>query len=293
VDIKSIEDAKNYAVEATNRCLSNDETHRRLEVFRNYLSKATNEEQKEIWQKEIDSLENWLECEKFKTGDFPRGIDELMLELIEWRALKYAFQNIETEQSPFKEHIFYSQWLVGGTYAVFAILGQLVSGHKQDHSLIRLWKKICEFIEQDGGCSKEEIIEINLKLDINNPLGYFTNKNSKALLFRNKVIAHNEKNLTIRWDEIDKDIEILVRIWSLVVSWSSFGLFDPFRTPEQAFSGLEYLFSASEITALKTKRKEYIERVMLWSVTHLHNGERDHEGGVFKKLSITTTIFPP
>jgi hypothetical protein len=66
---------------------------------------------------------------------------------------------------------------------------------------------------------------------------YFTNKNSKALLFRNKVIAHNEKNLTMRWDEIDKDIEILVKIWSLVVSWSSFGLFDPFRTPSRHFQG--------------------------------------------------------
>ena len=288
MNIKSIEDAKNYAVEAT-RCLSNDETYRSLEVYRSYLSRATNDEQKEPLQKEIDSLENWLKCEKFKTGDFPMGINELMLELIEWRALKYAFQNTETEQNPFKEHTFYSQWLVGGTYAVFSILGKLESKDDRDNSLRNLWGKIWAWIDQDGGCSKEELEYINLKL--NRKSGHFTNENSKALLFRNTVIAHNEKNPTMRWDEIDKDIEILVRIWSLIVSWSSYGLFDPLRTSEQAFSGIENIFSASDITALKTKRKEYIDRVLLWSVTHLHNRERDHGGGVFKKLSITTTVI--
>jgi hypothetical protein len=132
---------KNYAVEKTNRCLSHDETHRRLEVFRGFLSRAIHEEDKKIWRTQIDSLEDWLKCDKFKNGDFPRGIDELMLELIEWRALKYAFQNTETDQNPFKEHIFYLQWLVGGTYAVFSILGKLVGKDKQKTHLARKFHK--------------------------------------------------------------------------------------------------------------------------------------------------------
>jgi hypothetical protein len=46
-------------------------------------------------------------------------------------------------------------------------------------------------------------------------------------MFRNKVIAHNEWSSTIPWLEIDKDIERLVRIWSLIVSWASYGRFEP------------------------------------------------------------------
>lgn len=69
MDIQSSEDAKAYAVEKTNRCLSHDETRRRLEELRDHLSRAPHkdEEQKEIC-KQIASLENWLKSDKFKRG---------------------------------------------------------------------------------------------------------------------------------------------------------------------------------------------------------------------------------
>ncbi|MBK8814562.1 MAG: hypothetical protein IPN42_03195 [Methylococcaceae bacterium] len=284
MEINSIEDAKKYAAQKIIRCLSLDETNKRLVVYRDLLCKAVDEETKEICQQEIISLEAWLESVYFKTGNFPQGINELMLELVEWRASIYAFQNTETEKSPFKEHIFYSQWLVGGTYAVFAILGKLVM-HQDKFSLIKLWKKVCKFIEQDGVFSKEELKYLKEKLDKES--GFFTKKNSKAYEFRHKVIAHNEKNLTIKWDEIDKDIEILVRIWSLIVSWSSYrpDFSIKFRTPEQALSGIENYFTPLEVLLLKAKRKEYISRVILWSRTHLHNSEIDPESGIFFTLN--------
>lgn len=291
VSLHSIEDAKNYACKMTNRSLTQDVAQRRLEYWKGQLDKAENwhnldnteiEQSKNVFRGQIESIKDWLESEEFENGDFPQGIDELMLELIEWRALKYAFQNTETEKSPFKDHIFFSQWLIGGTYAVFSILGKLVSKDKRDNSLKNLWQKLSPFIEQDGACTNEEIEYINRKL--HDTSGHFKKENSKTISFRNTVIAHNEKNLTIKWGEIDKDIEILVRIWSLIVSWSSFGLFDPFRTSEQAFSGLESFFAGQELTLLKAKRTEYLDRVTRWSVTHLHNGVRDTGRGSFSKL---------
>ncbi|MDD2466037.1 MAG: hypothetical protein PHI97_18725 [Desulfobulbus sp.] len=290
MSILTIEDAKNHAYNATNRCLSQEESNKRLEYFRSQFNKATTEDAKNIWCHEINKIEVWLKSDDFKNGNFPQGINELMLELIEWRSMKYAFQNTVTESNPFKKYVFLSQWLVGGTYAVFSLLGKLVSKDNRDNSLRKLWTETCVFIEKDGACTKEEIDYINAKLDKKS--GYFTNENSPAFMFRNTAIAHNEKNPTITWDLIDKDINILVRIWSLIVSWSSYGLFDPFRTAEQSFAGFEKFFNQHELTQLKESRKIYLKQVIQWSLAYLHNGKPDPGHGAFSKLSITTSIIP-
>lgn len=104
----------------SNRCLTLEESERRLKYFRSQYDRSTEQEGRDVWRNQIDQIENWQRSEKFKTGCFPRGIDELMLELIEWRALMYALQNAETEGNPFKDHVFFMQWLVGGTYALSA-----------------------------------------------------------------------------------------------------------------------------------------------------------------------------
>jgi hypothetical protein len=289
INIQSIEDAKSYAVNQTNRCLTQEVSDKRLEYLRDQFDRATTDEGKKVWGNEIEKIESWLKSDDFKNGSFPQGIDELMLELIEWRTMIYAFQNTETESNPFEECIFLSQWLVGGTYAIFSILGKLVSKDSRDNSLRKLWKEISPFIEKDGACTKEEHIFINSML--HETSGYFTNKHSKAFRFRNTVIAHNEKNLTIKWELIDKDINILVRIWSLIVSWSSFGLFAPFRTAEQAFAGIESFFNHHEMVELKKSRQIYLDRVTQWSLAYLHNGERDPGRGAFSKLFVTTSTF--
>jgi hypothetical protein len=287
--MQSSDEAKTYACEMTNRCITAEEAERRLKYLRQQFGNATDQGGKDVWRKEIEQIEDWLRSEEFNRGDFPRGIDELMLELIEWRSLKYAFQNVETERSPFQDHVFFEQWLIGGTYAVFALLGKLVSKNDRDNSLRNLWSKVLPFIEQDGACSRDEIDHINRQL--HKKTGRFTNDNSKAILFRNTTIAHNEKNTILKWDEIDLDIEILVRIWSIIGSWSSFGLYDPFRTAEQAFSGLDPYFYPAELKSLKDKRQEYLRRVTQWSVNHLHNGQRDPALGIFRRWTVTTQVF--
>lgn len=253
--------------------------------FRKQLAVSTSDDQRAVWIREIGLIEDWLASPRFKRGEYARGIDDLLLELIEWRAVKYAFQNVETENSPFRDHIFYSQWLIGGTYAVFALLGQLVSSHELDKSLRKLWREVSPFMARDGACTVEEVEFINQRM-----CGHFTNECSKALMFRNKAIAHNEWCPRIEWTEIDKDLEILVRVWSLIVSWSSFGRFDPFRTSDQVFSGLESFFNTDELNRLKTKRQEYLARVFQWAITYLHNGQRDPGRGGFSKLSVTSSV---
>src|SRR6185369_5222438 len=144
------------ACNVTNGGLSLEKAQRQLAYFGQRLADSKTDEQTAVWSEEISRIEEWLASARFQRGEYSRGVDDLLLELIEWRALKFAFQNVKTERSPFNDHVFYSQWLVGGTYAVFALLGQLVSKDDRDDSLRKLWGDVSPFIASDGACTTEE-----------------------------------------------------------------------------------------------------------------------------------------
>ncbi|MEX8518010.1 MAG: hypothetical protein AB3X44_05810 [Leptothrix sp. (in: b-proteobacteria)] len=287
--IRTSEEAKTRTVEATSRRRSHEESLRFLEDLRRYLARATDEPSRQTWQTQISALEKWLASEEYQRGDYPQGIDELVMELIEWRAMQHAFQNVETKSKPFLEHVFYQQWLIGSTYAVSSLLGKLVGKTPGENSLRKLWWEVGKFVSRDGACTKEELTLIADLLD--KTKGKFTDENSRAMKFRNTVIAHNQKSLALAWDEIDKDVQVLVRIWSILVSWSSFGIIAPFRSAEQAFSGLERLFEYEELSALKKRRKEYIDLAVGWTRTNLHSGARDPGGSAFTQIVVTSRVF--
>ena len=289
VSIQTSDEAKTYTVEATSGRRNHEEAVRALENFRGYLARATDEESKTVWHQQIEALETWLSSEEYKSGDYPQGIDHVILELIEWRAMLYAFQHVETEKDPFREHVFYQQWLIGATYAMFSLLAKLTGADKRENSLRKLWLRVEKFVARDGACLKEERKAISAQLDKTS--GQFTNDRSKAILFRNTVIAHNEKSVQVEWGAIDEDIRILVRIWSILVSWSSFGIISPFRSSEQAFSGLEGLFQVGELSSLAIRRQEYIDMVKLWARTHLHNGQSDSGRTAFAQISVTSKVI--
>lgn len=289
VQIKCSADAKSYAIRVTSGHMSHEEAIKTLEDFRGYLSHSDAEQHQQTWQSKIDALEKWLASDEYNSGNYPQGIDKMILELVEWRAMFYAFKLVETGRSPFKDYVFYQQWYIGGAYCMFSLLGKLTGKDPRENSIRNLWHKISRFIREDGACTLAELDFIEKQL--NKITGQFTTKGSKAILFRHTVIAHNEKSIRISLDEIDNDVHTLFRIWSLVVSWSSLGILFPFRSSEQAFGGLESMFSHEEIVLLKAKRMEYINRAVEWSQIQLHDGQRDSGRGPFADISITTSIY--
>lgn len=283
MSINTIEEAKIYALKATNKYLSEQEALLKIEDYKRYKEIA-NEDSK-LLDEEIAALEEWLSSETFKNGDYPQGIDELVLNLVEWRSSVYAFDEVDLIDSPFRTKQFHAQWLIGAGYATFCILGKLVSKDRRDNSLQKLWRDIHEFLVDNGTCSKEEATLLNEKF--NSSGGHFTNLNSKAILFRNKVIAHNESSPRIQWPDIDSDIELLVRAWSLIVTFCSFGIIAPFSSSEVAFSGLEGTVSVDEMYRLKSKREEYLAKVKLWSRTNIFTNEVSEMASAFAELSIS------
>jgi hypothetical protein len=110
--------------------------------------------------------------------------------------------------------------------------------------------------------------------------GYFDNKNSKDFNCRDKSMAHNERSPKITWDDLDLDIKILVRSWSLMVVWSSFGMLNPFKLTQEVFGGLEFIFSKREIK-LGLEHNVYLAMVSDWSARYLHAGLSDPGCGAF------------
>lgn len=282
--------AKDYAIGITAKHLHPDYVQNRLDSYRSYQESAISAEDKEYWGKEVRNLEEYINSDEFKNGEYPQGIDELMLEIIEWRAAIYAFQNVDTEQDPFKEHAFYAQWLMGGTYTVFCMLGKLVSKDRRDSSLRKLWPIVSDYVKRSGLCGEGEIEVIEEKM--HRTEGHFTNTNSRAMFFRNKVIAHNESSPKMEWVEIDKDIKLLCRIWALITMWSSFGIIQPFRKSRQVFSGLESVFIPAEIKSLANQRDVYLEKVEGWCTHSLVDNSRVSERSPFGKISVSINIKP-
>jgi hypothetical protein len=284
----TIDEAKEYVVSLTNKVSTNESIDSAISYYQEMVDSSHSEDSKNFWLSELDKLKEWKNSDDFKNGNYPQGIDELILELVEWRSIIYAFQNVDTQREPFKESGFYAQWYLGGIYGVFSIFGKLLNKDKRDNSLRKLWETISPIMLGDGACTKPEVDCINTALDVKS--GRFTNENSQALLFRNKLISHNEAIPVVKWDEVDKDFAFLIRMWSLLVTWSSFGLFQPFRTDDQAFLGIESMFNRSEISNLKAKRQEYLKMVEKWSRSFVHTGEVDPGRGAFSTLSVKVSI---
>jgi|SRR5690554_659448 len=288
MQFNTIDEAKEYVVSLTNKARTIENIDSAISYYQEMVDSSHSEDSKKLWLSELDKLNELKTSDDFKSGNYPQGIDGLILELVEWRSIIYAFQNVDTQREPFKESGFYAQWYLGGIYGIFSIFGKLLSKDKRDNSLRKLWETISPIMLDEGACTKPEVDCINAALDVKS--GRFTNENSQALLFRNKLISHNEAMPVVKWDEVDKDFAFLIRMWSLLVSWSSFGLFQPFRTDDQAFLGVESMFDRSEISNLKAKRQEYLKMVEKWSRSFVHTGEVDPGRGAFSTLSIKVSI---
>jgi hypothetical protein len=288
LEFNTIDEAKEYVVLLTNKARTIKNIDAAVSYYQTMVESSHSEDSKNLWLSELDKLNEWKNSDDFRNGNYPQGIDDLILELVEWRSVIYAFQNIKTKRDPFKESGFYAQWYVGAIYGVFSIFGKLLSIDTRDNSLRKLWKNISPIMLSEGACATLEVDCINAALDRKS--GRFTNENSQALLFRNKLISHNEAMPIVKWDEADKDFAFLIRMWSLLVSWSSFGLLQPFRTGDQAFQGVKSMFDRSEIISLKEKRQEYLKMVENWSKNYVHTGELDPGGGAFSSLSVKVSI---
>jgi len=281
-------EAKEFCNNRTNSRLSEEEALEKIRQLEGYVSNDPSEHSKLLFQEWIGEIRGWVDSDERKKGEFPQGIDQIILDIIEVRAFIYALQKTPSAQNRLSNSFFWQQWLIGSAHTIIAGIGKLVSTDSRDNSLANLWKEVGGWIKEDGACDVDEAVFVEEAFK--RKTGYFDNKNSKAFNYRNKSIAHNEHSPEITWDDLDPDMRILVRSWSLLVAWSSFGILNPFKTNQEAFGGLESFFPMEEIIKLGTERNSYLDMVKGWSTTYLHTGISDPGRGAFSvgvKVSIS------
>ncbi|MDL2191031.1 hypothetical protein QQF40_06465 [Cobetia sp. LC6] len=269
---------------ASARLLNKKELEGVISDCRDKVNEACTEESRELWAEELEKFKELSVNQDYVDGLLPQGIDELIIEMIEWRSMIYALQRVETKRNAFEESAFFAQWYLGAIYGVFSIFGKLLSKDSRDNSLRKLWQLISPIMLEDGACLKQETDYINGCLSVKT--GLFTNDKSKAMLFRNKFVSHNEATPKVVWEDIDRDISVLIRMWSLLVSWSSFGIVHPFRDDSCIFLGTEAMFDDLEVKTLLRARQEYLDMVAAWSKTYAHSGEVDKGRGAFANLKV-------
>lgn len=284
---RNVDDAKEFACSYTSRKMTKDEILQRISDYEKRLNSGYSEDLDTLHREQIHELKSWLANETFKAGNYHQGIDDLILELAEWRAMFYAFQSTPTNASPFHTHVFFQQWRVGGAYAMYSLLGKLISKMPNDKSLRMLWWELSPFLEKE--LPNEEVLHISSNMQFNSPR--FSNTNSRAVAFRNKVIAHNEKSVGTDLDDLDVDLRFLARAWSIINTWSSFGLLAPWRSDSQAFSGLEHFFSPDELGLLRRNRQDYIRKFTNWCQTNLITHQIDTREP-FSSISVSFRIAP-
>ncbi|EMI4403389.1 hypothetical protein V6472_004651 [Vibrio parahaemolyticus] len=252
-------EAQLYALKVTSKHATEADLRRNITDYRRYQELHSNDPEERVhWRKQEEANIEYLNSEQFQSGKYHIGIDELILDVIEFRAIVYSFSVVELTSNPFEKFTFHRQWLAGGTYKVFASYGKLLSGHKDDQSLKNVWNNVSSFIGNTALSSNQEVA------DLTEFIVSIKNNSSKAFKFRNKAIAHNEQQPKVTWEDLDNELMVLCRVWDLISRWCSIGIIAPYATDHEAFSGLEPFVSSSELIELKKARRKYIKQVCKW-----------------------------
>ncbi|KMV28365.1 hypothetical protein AB733_24185 [Photobacterium swingsii] len=281
MNFNSEKEAKSYALSATTKHASESDLLRRISECKRYQELFSDDlEQKNYWLKIEKECTEYLNSEKFKLGQYHSGIDELLLELIEIRALMYSFENVEVQSNPFQAYKLHSQWLSGNTYKIFAIYGKLLNSHKSDKSLKNVWCNVNNYLQIENFTTKEEVSQITEFI-----MG-LKNNTSNVMKYRNKAIAHNEQQPNVQWSDVDRDLKGLCRAWSLITMWTSIGIMSPFDDNQVAFSGFEPVLTKQELASLKVARTEFLKQVRQWCTWNFVTGNLESERAPFAEISL-------
>jgi hypothetical protein len=186
-----------------------------------------------------------------------QGIDTMMIDMIQFRAMIYAFESLGENHAFIKNH-FFSSWYAGISYAVFSLFGKLVDSTKGTESLKRLWEDTFK-----KACFPKE----NVNTNISKWFTHLKKNNSQSFAYRHLVTSHNSKfgqhepvydwtNFT--WKQFDVELKQLILAWNILSKFSGSHIICPFISGEKMFDGLSAIFRPSDMQILINKYNEFI-----------------------------------
>lgn len=214
----------------------------------NYLT----EEQINHYKNQISKLDELIE-DSSKISQ-TQGIDTMMIDMIQFRAMIYAFESLD-KRLAFTKTNFFSSWHVGMTYAVFCLFFKLVDSGKGKESLKRLWQDTFK-----KGCNEENA-------SINEWFNNLNKRNSQPLAFRHLIICHNSEFgqyepvydwTNFDWELFDSELKQLVNARNILSKFSGSAIICPFISGEKMFDGVSTIFKLPDMKVLVKKYNEFI-----------------------------------
>jgi len=181
----------------------------------------------------------------------PEGIDGLLLDAVHIRAFAHALD--AANSSSFDKSYLSVCLQVGLTYAAVLKISKLYDRKKNDkyelNSLRELWKDVRRNDEEAELIASEFCTE--------NEHSLF----KPIITFRDKCVAHNEKNTDITSEQIDRALHFCTRVWFLVGEESNSSIIAPFYRFSQVSGELDKLFTNKQLKAAEKEWERYIDGV--------------------------------
>lgn len=163
------------------------------------------------------------------------GVDEMMSDIIQYRAMVYAFEH--TENCSFTKTILFTSWHCGMTYAIFCLFDKLI--YKKDDCESSLRKSWNHSYKQESFPHTEETKSIDTWFKT------IDKHRSQSLAYRHLVVAHNSRigeNEPIHdwnnfsWVTFDDELKYLIDAYKILSRYSETMLLFPFIEGHEIFA---------------------------------------------------------
>lgn len=197
------------------------------------------------------------------TGHIPitirstKGIDVMMIDMIQFRAMIYAFKSLEGNHA-FIQTVFFKTWQVGITYAIYSLFGKLADKQQDVSSLKKSWDEAYENPSFPKDSNTKSLNAWFKKLGRNT---------SQTIAYRHLVIAHNAEEgkyepsydwTNYNWNKFDTDFKQLVNAWGVLSKFSGTLLALPFASGKETFNELNFIFKPHDMQVLAKKYDKFI-----------------------------------
>ncbi|MBY7894173.1 hypothetical protein KW455_18335 [Vibrio fluvialis] len=233
----------------------------------NIPSKENIDEQLKYWEELVgDDLQspfidnlNYIKRLKidpnFQAGKLPRGLEAIVLQIIESYAFWHALHEVSDENFIVQDNYFHNLINVSINTMISCELAKLLSHHSDDFSLTNIWKEHVKELKLSNITDNEEIDYITQVLSrdpdvLPSEMRNFTN-------FRNKSIAHNQYVLNVGWSDFKVTINFILRAFAILDEYYSPNSFPrPVMRTQDLFRNIQKIIKTSDIAKAKQKREE-------------------------------------
>lgn len=215
-----------------------------------------------------EPVKKWLALAPLEHGNYKLGIDRLMFQLIEKRAVVFALMSTSTTTNGFINQDVILRWVTNAMCSVFSAIATLNNMQAKDMSLRHLWNTVRPFLTLDAPPAMEELRAIEQQFEMGR--GYPNIEEHLALLSIPQGLWPTPGDTKI-WEAIDMHIQIWVRVWAIMGTWSESNSNITMEPASVAFMTTGIPPTSKEFYALKVMYDEYMSRVQAWRQTRLQD----------------------